>query len=189
MPPRDNPPGRSRRRRLVAVLPNLLSSFRLVLACAFPLLPDGWRLAAVIAGGLSDWADGYLARRFDLHSRAGVLLDAIADKLLVFSVLLTLAFGGDLDLWQVLLVMARDLSVAFVAGYVALQRDWAAFHRLVPRLPGKLTTGLQFALFLTILIWDAPAATMAVFAITALCSVAAGADYLRQFGIALRERG
>ena len=86
-----------------------------------------------------------------------------------------------------LLIISRDLAVGLVAAYVTYRRDWPAFRRLVPRLPGKLTTGLQFALFLTLLIWpETPFATL-VFVLTAACSVVAALDYLALFGQAYRE--
>jgi phosphatidylglycerophosphate synthase len=175
--------------RLIAVVPNVLSILRLGLAVAFPVIPaEGhWRLAAVVAAGFSDWLDGFVARRFKAKSPSGVLLDATADKLFIFSVLLTLTFAGVLQWWQMLLVIARDLAVAFVAAYVAVKQDWPAFRRLVPRLAGRLTTGFQFALFLAVLIWEGTAFATVVITLTALCSVLAAADYLGQFGKALLE--
>ncbi len=187
MQPAQDPSVAPSLRRFVALLPNLLSLLRLVLAGIFPVLPIGWRLPVVIAGGVSDWLDGFVARRFDARSRSGSLLDAIADKLFVVSVLVTLCAAGQLGWWQGVAVMARDLMVAFVTSYVAMRRDWAAFHRLIPRLPGKLTTMLQFALFITVLAWESPTATTVVFTATALCSGLAGGDYVVQFGKALRQ--
>ena len=67
---------------MIGLVPNVLSGLRLVLAAGFWALPPSWRLAAVIAGGLSDWLDGFIARRFGVTSVAGGLLDGIADKAL-----------------------------------------------------------------------------------------------------------
>jgi CDP-diacylglycerol--glycerol-3-phosphate 3-phosphatidyltransferase len=170
-------------------VPNLLSVLRLGLAGAFPFVPPDppWRLIVVIAAGFTDWLDGYLARRFELKTPSGVMLDAVADKLFVFSVVLTLMLTRVLPLWWMLLVIARDLAVAVVAAYVTWRRDWPAFRRLVPRLPGKLTTGLQFALFLTLLMWPGTTFATFVFVVTAICSLVAALDYLALFGQALRE--
>jgi phosphatidylglycerophosphate synthase len=173
--------------RWITVVPNLLSLLRLGLAAAFPVTPGDWRLAVVAVAGFSDWLDGFVARRYGAKSPSGVLLDATADKLFVFSVLLTVTVEGMLQWWGMLLVIARDLAVAFVAAYVAVKRDWPAFRRLVPRLAGRLTTGFQFALFLSILLWPGETFTTVVFSLTALCSMLAAADYLGQFGKALRE--
>ena len=180
--------------RLIAVVPNVLSVLRLGLAAIFPFISAEheywhWRVVVVAAAGFSDWLDGFVARRYGAKSPSGVLLDAVADKLFVFSVLLTLTIMEPrlLEWWQMLLVIARDLAVAFVAAYVAGKRDWPAFRRLVPRLPGRLTTGFQFALFLVIVIWpQTPFATL-VLILTVLCSLLAASDYLGLFVKALRE--
>src|SRR5688572_5089393 len=71
----------------VKAIPNVLSSMRLALAVAFPLLPIEWRLPAMIVGGLSDWIDGLIARRYKAATSTGALLDAIADKAFTLSVL------------------------------------------------------------------------------------------------------
>jgi CDP-diacylglycerol--glycerol-3-phosphate 3-phosphatidyltransferase len=179
----------ARKARPIAMVPNLLSVLRLGLAVAFPMMPAGHpgRVVAVVVAGFSDWLDGFVARRYEAKSPTGVLLDAIADKLFVFTVLLTLTAEGVLSWWLMLMVIARDLAVAFVATYVALKRDWPAFRRLVPRLAGRLTTGFQFALFLAVLIWEGTMFASVVVSLTALCSLLAAADYLGQFGRALRE--
>ncbi len=171
----------------VAAVPNALSVLRLGLAAAFPLSPEDWRLPIVVAGGLSDALDGFIARRFSARSSSGMLLDAAADKLFVGSVLVTLTCAGLLDWWQLALVVARDGAVALMAAYGALRRNWAAFGRMVPRLSGKLATGFQFALIATLLIWPDTPFAAAVLVLTVIVSVAAAADYLAQFAEALRE--
>ncbi|MHC4101831.1 MAG: CDP-alcohol phosphatidyltransferase family protein [Planctomycetota bacterium] len=182
----------SRTTRWIAAVPNLLSVLRLGLAAAFPIIPYEqqywhWRVVVVAAAGFSDWLDGFVARRWGVKSPSGVLLDATADKLFVFSVVLTLTLTGALQWWQMLLVIARDLAVGFVAAYVAGKRDWPAFRRLQPRLAGRLTTGFQFALFLAVLIWPETTFTTVVLGLTVFCSVLAALDYLGQFARALRE--
>jgi phosphatidylglycerophosphate synthase len=164
------------------------------MAALFPLIPAAhvywhWRVIVVAAAGFSDWLDGFVARRFGAKSPSGVLLDAVADKLFVFSVIMTLTIKEPrlLEWWQMLLVIARDLAVAFVAAYVAGKRDWPAFRRLVPRLPGRLTTGFQFALFLAIVIWPETLFATVVLILTVVCSLLAASDYLGLFVRALRE--
>ncbi len=180
----------ARTARLIAVVPNVLSVLRLGLAAIFPFISaehEYWRVGVVVAAGFSDWLDGFVARRYGAKSPSGVLLDAVADKLFVFSVLLTLTVTEALQWWQMLLIIARDLAVAFVAAYVTIKRDWPAFRRLVPRLAGRFTTGFQFAVFLAVLIWPQTAFVTVVVSLTALGSVVAGADYLGQFARALQE--
>ncbi len=173
--------------RLVAVAPNVLSAIRLAMAAVFPIVAPQWRLPIIVAAGLSDWLDGVIARRFHAGSTIGQLLDAVADKVFVLSVLVTLTVAGGLAWWQVLLVLARDLSVGLVTLYVAVLRRWSSFLQMVPRLPGKLTTAMQYALFATVLLWEGRLAVTIALSLTCLCSVLAAADYVRQFVTALRE--
>jgi cardiolipin synthase (CMP-forming) len=168
-------------------VPNALSLMRIGLAMAFPFLPPHWRLPVVLLAGVSDVADGVIARRFNVASHAGALLDAIADKLFVLTVLLTLVFIGPVLWWQVALILLRDFAVAVVAGYATLSRDWPAFQRMRPDITGKIATGFIFAWLVTVTAgWDVLQTPLFVLA-AAASALAAGA-YLRRFTIALRER-
>jgi len=175
------------RQTIIAVVPNALSAARLALAAAFPFVPAPWRLVLVVAAGLSDWLDGAIARRFDARTASGQLLDGLADKLFVVSVLVTLGTAGLLAWWQVAGVLARDLAVAYVAAHMALRRDWDQFRRLVPRLPGKTTTAVQFTLFVVMLLWPDAAATGWIVTGVIACSVIAAIDYLSVYVRGLRE--
>ncbi len=71
-------------------IPNALTFFRILLIpvlVALYLLPFAWSNTAVtavfLAAGLSDWLDGYLARRLKQDSKFGAFLDPVADKLIV----------------------------------------------------------------------------------------------------------
>ncbi len=164
----------------------MLSLLRLGLAIAFPFVAPGWRLAVVLGGGLSDFLDGFVARRFNAHTPSGQLIDAIADKLFVFSVIVTLTVAGLVTWWQMLLIISRDLTVAGVAAYVTVRRDWSKFRRLVPRPIGKLTTALQFTMFASLLLWSEASFTLVVLWVTILCSTVAAADYLWKLLTAFR---
>ncbi|MHC5024043.1 MAG: CDP-alcohol phosphatidyltransferase family protein [Planctomycetota bacterium] len=172
----------------IAPVPNILSGARLVFAALFPLLPDAWRLPVLVAGALTDLLDGQIARQFHAKSVAGGLLDAVADKLFVLSILLTLAADGQLPWWSVPLVLVRDLTIGYVALHTALRRDWAAFREMPPRIGGKATTVCQFGLFLTVIAWQDPTAVLVVLALTIATGVLAAADYLLIFIRALAAR-
>lgn len=168
--------------RIVQIVPNVLSSLRLMLALAFPFLPEGWRLPAMIAGGLSDWIDGVVARRYKAITASGTMLDAIADKLFTLSVLLTIIIGsGEARWWQGLIVLSRDFSVAGISLYALAIRRYDAFGHMRPRLPGKLTTSLVFLWLVTVLAGASATWSWTLFALAGGCSVVAGADYLVQF--------
>ena len=167
----------------VKAIPNVLSSLRLALAIAFPLLPSEWRLPAMIVGGLSDWIDGLVARRYKATTATGALLDAAADKFFTLSVLLTIIIDGahQVHWWQGLIILARDLTVGAIALYAVLIRRFDAFRHMRPRLPGKLTTTFVFLWLVTVLAGAPPVWQWTLFMLAAAASVVAGIDYLLQF--------
>jgi phosphatidylglycerophosphate synthase len=166
---------------LIKFVPNVLSGLRLALAAAFPLLPAAWRLPAIIVGGLSDWIDGVVARRYHAMTSAGAMLDAIADKVFTLSVLVTIVAAGDARWWQALCVMARDLVVAAIALYAIVIRRHDAFGHMRPRMPGKITTSLVFLWLAALLAGASSVVQWTLFALAAAASSAAAMDYLAQF--------
>lgn len=102
-------------------LPNAISLLRIALVPPILLLMlnDRHDVALVLffVAGFSDGLDGYLAKRFNWHSRAGALLDPIADKLLVAGTFVTLGVTGHLPVWLVTIVVFRD--VVIVGGAMA----------------------------------------------------------------------
>lgn len=104
-------------------IPNVICIGRVILVAPIVLmLLDGRYTAALILIGVaafSDAVDGFLARTFDWRTRLGGLLDPAADKLLVFSVFLTLTYQGLVPLILTVLVVTRDLVI--IAGAVTYQ--------------------------------------------------------------------
>lgn len=121
---------------------DLLTALRLPLAVAFPFARHpGWQLALVAAAAASDFFDGLLARRLG-SSRAGALLDPVADKLFMAVAFLTVARRGLLTPLEIVGVLARDLVAALGAlGGWLLRRPVA----LPARAGGKAVTVLQLA--------------------------------------------
>ncbi|HEX3536182.1 MAG TPA: CDP-alcohol phosphatidyltransferase family protein [Stellaceae bacterium] len=128
-------------------IPNLITFARLLaVPVAVWLILDGDDAAAFwvfIAAGVSDAADGYIAKHFDSRSRLGALLDPLADKALLTSVYVALAVAGQLPGWLVSLVVLRDSLI--LAGFVRIQATGAPY-RFDPLLISKLNTLLQIAL-------------------------------------------
>lgn len=133
-------------------IPNILTVLRLIIAAAFPFLAPSWRLPTVLLAAGSDWADGFIARRYGLTSWIGALLDGIADKAVTLSVLVTFMHEGLLEWWQLVLILTRDVTVGLIAAYTALRRRWPAFKKMVARWPGKLTTFAVFAYMAALLV-------------------------------------
>jgi cardiolipin synthase len=171
----------------IAPIPNLLTALRLALAAAFPFLPPTFRLPAVAFAGFTDWFDGFLARRYRAQTSLGALLDGIADKAFALAVLVTLAFAHDLAVWQVGLVVLRDLAVVAICAYVAVRKEWHAFRHMEARMAGKVTTALFFAWMVALLAHAPRWITEPLFVLVSLASAAAAVDYVRKFLRALER--
>jgi phosphatidylglycerophosphate synthase len=165
---------------MARVLPNLLSWCRLLLGLVFPLVPESWWLTLVAAAALSDLLDGQISRRFHATSETGRLLDPIADKLFVISVLATLAGHGVVAIWQLALIGARDLAVLAGAGWILVRRGWGSVRAMRPSLAGKAATAAQFLFLGSVLIFREVFWT--IFAVTAATSTIAALDYLLRHG-------
>ena len=79
-------------------------------------------LLAFLSGALTDFLDGWLARKLDAHSRFGVWLDPIADKLLVSAILLLVAADGTIagwSIWAAIIILCREILVSGLREYLA----------------------------------------------------------------------
>ncbi len=139
-------------------LPNLLTLGRIALIPVFVLayyLPPPWAGAVAtwifVAAALTDWLDGYLARRMHLTSSLGAFLDPVADKLMVATALVVV-LQADPRLWLVLPVMViigREITISALREWMAEigERAQVAVSEL-----GKFKTAVQM-LAITLLIY------------------------------------
>jgi CDP-diacylglycerol--glycerol-3-phosphate 3-phosphatidyltransferase len=190
-------------------LPNLLTSVRAVLTVGFLLLLQPydvighetarpWLLAATtvfIIAAATDWLDGYLARRWQVESTFGRVMDPLVDKVLVLGAFVLLAgprFADPDTLgpvtgiapWMVFVMLVRELLVTGIRGEFE-----GRGQRFGAKLPGKLKTTLQLVAVPAVLlfVWsgpthaDEPALVVArdvlVWA-TVLATVASGVPYV-----------
>lgn len=130
---------------------------------------------------VSDAVDGMVARLKKENTTLGPIIDPLADKLLLISAFITLYLKGaslgaiTLPLWVVLVVVGRDLIMLFGTFLIFIVRQHI---KIIPTSWGKLTTGLQMATIVSILLqfeisfifW-----TMAV-----LLTIISGFDYMRK---------
>ena len=173
-------------KRYLVLIPNILSSVRLGLACLFPFCPEPLWIWLILGSGASDFLDGWCARRWQVASWQGGLLDAVADKMFMLVALTTFAMTGKFPLWWIPAVIVRDLTVCLAAGYAVLIRSWSSFRDMGARWSGKLATAGQFLLLLTVVLF--PRAIPMALVVTVLCSVLAAGDYGLLFYQALRQR-
>ncbi len=99
--------------------PNLISLVRLLLIPVFVWLVvvghPGWALVVLVVIGVSDWADGFVARRFDQGSKLGKAVDPVADRLAIIAIVLSLVLTGLLPLFVVIVVVGVDLVLAVMS--------------------------------------------------------------------------
>lgn len=131
----------------IVTIPNALSVLRLVLIPVFlGLLAEsqfGWALLVIVVSSLTDFVDGWIARRFDQISRLGQLLDPAVDRLFIFSTLIGLAWIGLLPWWLVIIIVSRDV-VLLVLGIVLANIGYGPLP--VHHLGKAATFALLFAL-------------------------------------------
>lgn len=96
--------------------------------------------AVFVVAGVSDAVDGFLAKRFNMSSELGALLDPLADKALLVSIYVSLGIWGAIPRWLVILVVSRDIMIVG-----AVMISWV-FGRPIPMKPlmvSKLNTVAQ----------------------------------------------
>ena len=171
-------------------LPNFITLVRLAALPFFLVAISDGRfviaLAVFVAAGLSDFVDGFLARRFDMRSALGAYLDPIADKLMLMSSYLFLAIPSyparvKVPVWLSVMVISRDFLLMLVALLLILA---AGRNRFSPSWAGKVTTVVQIVTVLFVLcanVWDWPRELLLLaFGATATVTVVSGFDYALQ---------
>ena len=161
-------------------LPNQLTVARIAaipVLCLFIGMGNGWlrwlALLIYVAAAVTDWLDGFLARRMNMSSDLGKMLDPIADKLLVGCLLLTFAWTRDfsgLDLVPAIAILFREIFVAGLREFmgnrsvsvpVTFLAKWKTTVQLVA-LFFVIVDGLLpgFGLISSLLLWIAGALTV-----------------------------
>jgi CDP-diacylglycerol--glycerol-3-phosphate 3-phosphatidyltransferase len=107
----------------VEKIPNILSTFRILLAPLFLFLYLQdiffWRMLSLViffVAALTDFFDGYLARKFDVTSKFGAFLDPLADKILTFTGFICLPYlsPDQFPWWAIILIIARDIIITLM---------------------------------------------------------------------------
>lgn len=139
----------------VVTLPNLLSAARLLGVPLFLWLvlgpeADGWALAVLMVSGVTDWLDGWLARKLDQSSKLGQVLDPLADRLYIVAVVVGLAIRDIIPVWLAVALLLRDV---FLVALVPLLRT-RGFTALPVHFLGKAATANLLYAFPLLLLGD-----------------------------------
>jgi cardiolipin synthase len=137
----------------LATVPNLICVLRIALTVPIVLLLADERYTETLVlfalAAASDMLDGYLAKTFGWTSELGKILDPLADKLLLVSVFITLAWIGLVPAWLAVVAVARDVVIGVGAGvykwlFGALEGQ--------PTIASKLNTLVQLV-FVIAVVW------------------------------------
>jgi cardiolipin synthase (CMP-forming) len=171
----------------VLSIPNLITLGRIILVpIVVWAITSGEMRAAFflfVAAGISDAVDGFIAKRFNMTSELGALIDPLADKALIVSIYVALGIAGALPISLVILVVSRDIMI--IAGFML---SWLIGKPMPIRpLPvSKANTAAQIALATLVLAergfgFDAALASKIVIALVALLTVLSMAFYLAEW--------
>ncbi|MEX2279690.1 MAG: CDP-diacylglycerol--glycerol-3-phosphate 3-phosphatidyltransferase [Acidimicrobiia bacterium] len=134
--------------RCAITIPDLLAVARVILVPVVMVLVRsadslehayGYAAALFVVAALTDFFDGYLARRWDVTTTLGAFLDTTADKLLVTGTLFALVSVDRVSIWAAVIIVMREFIVMALRGLVAISGSFIA-----PSTWGKVKATVQF---------------------------------------------
>lgn len=157
-------------------IPNILTLIRIILIPVFVAvyylpIEDARLLAACLFGiaAVTDWLDGYLARKLNQTSPFGAFLDPVADKLMVAAALVVLVdtYSREMQTWPVLtaipaiVIIGREIVISALREWMA---EIGARAQVAVSMIGKIKTVMQMAAILALLAFepDTPMAWMGI---------------------------
>ncbi len=123
-------------------IPNILTVIRLILIPVFIYFyylnePITALIIYLVAGGVTDVLDGYIARRFNMSTKLGTVLDPLADKLMLLAALGCLTYSGLIPTWVLYAVLLKDLAMIVGAAIMYFGK----INRVIPsNVFGKVAT-------------------------------------------------
>lgn len=124
---------------------NVLTVIRLILvpvfAVVFRMEGEAKVISALIflLASITDVADGYVARKFNMSTKMGQLLDPLADKLMQLTVIVSLSISGRLPLWFVIVLAAKEVLLIVGCTFLYFKKTYAKSNAI-----GKLYTVVLF---------------------------------------------
>ena len=137
-------------------LPNKLTTMRMILVPVFIIIylctGNGWISAAVfIVASFTDFLDGHLARKYNLVTNYGKIMDPLADKLLVTSALVCMVQTAVVPAWMVIVILAREFAITGLRAVAASEGVVIA-----AAWSGKIKTVTQMIAIIFLLIGNWP---------------------------------
>ena len=173
--------------RLTAQIPNLLSGFRVVASFYFAHLvlknQLWWAFFLFATAALTDFLDGFFARKFNIVSDFGKMLDPLADKFLMFTSYSIFAYVSFIPLWTTVIVVARDALILFI---VFLCKILNIALKISPLFSSKINTAVQLIFVIIILLskcFEIEAEWLVIFGSITVCisTFYSSFDYFRNY--------
>lgn len=176
----------------MAIVPNLITLFRIILIPIYITVffkgGDNYILYSgliFLLAGVSDFLDGFLARKFDLVSKTGTVLDPLADKLMLLAVLFSLTYKGLLEPWILLIIGLKEI-IQIIGGMVLY---FIKEKIVIPsNMFGKVATVLFYISVLSLVFNLNESFTSTMFILTVVANILAFINYLKAF-LKYREKG
>lgn len=122
---------------------NVLSLSRAAFALVFLQPNPYYRLAAILLAMITDFLDGYIARKQGTTTQFGAILDPIMDKFFVFFAGGIFFLEHRLEAWELVTLLSRDLSLCLFGIYLLFKKGWKGYE-CKAIFWGKITTAIQF---------------------------------------------
>ena len=148
---------------MVPNIPTALTWLRILLIPVFVAvyyLPEAWlsmvaknwtAMTVFSFAAITDWFDGYLARRWGQTSAFGAFLDPVADKLMVAAALIVLVWLDRADSWLAIIIIGREIAISAL-------REWMAqlgeTKSVAVAFIGKVKTAAQMTAIIALLLWQ-----------------------------------
>lgn len=164
-----------------------------VLLC---MLPNSfwWNVAAAslfMLASITDYYDGYFARKYNAVSNMGKFMDPVADKILVSSILVMMAYYQKIDPWMVVVILGRD---NFISGVRAVAATDGVV--IAAKSAGKWKTALQMGAIPGLLIGEIPGylpyldkIAYGILWISVLLSISSGVEYYLAYEKSRKAKG
>ena len=175
------------------IVPNVISIFRICLVPVFIIVyfveERDTKIYAILIyaiAAFSDFLDGFLARKFEVSSNLGKLLDPLGDKVMTFAVILCITIDGILPVWAVIIVGVKEILMA-IGGFVVHK---VAQVEIPPsNIIGKVSTVVFFIVCVSFMIFEIPdGVIVAMISSAIVLALLAFASYIRTYTIVMKQR-
>jgi cardiolipin synthase len=140
----------------IVTIPNALSFLRLLLIPLFLWLVlgpelDEWALVVLMVSGITDYLDGYFARKLNQTSKIGAILDPVADRLYILAVVIGLSIRDIVPWWLAIILPLRDVFLFCLVPFLRTR----GYSSLPVHFLGKTATASLLYAFPLLLLGDA----------------------------------